>query len=100
MRKLGFNIRMSFSVVFILTLLLVSPSVKGTSCKRGCLNGGVMFLPNNIFGYCRCVCKAPFLGPRCQIVNRKRSQTSQTLEMLFSGRPVDFEEDAIEDKEN
>ena len=39
---------------------------------NGCLNGGQLLLPNNIFGTCRCRCANGFKGPNCQFI-RKRS---------------------------
>lgn len=39
------------------------------SCGR-CLNGGQAYLPNSIFGVCKCRCASPFKGPACQFHKR------------------------------
>ncbi|KAL3859304.1 hypothetical protein ACJMK2_009529, partial [Sinanodonta woodiana] len=38
------------------------------TCRRDvlCLNGGQFFLPDSVFGYCRCSCPKEFTGPICQ----------------------------------
>ena len=50
---------------------------ESSACASGCMNGGQMLLPNNIFGFCRCRCREPFLGPRCQFTKRGRSGVNE-----------------------
>ena len=65
-------------LLFLLCSLCLVPDLShaSVSCQRGCLNGGLMHMPNNIFGFCRCVCAGGYTGPRCQFTTRKRSSPS------------------------
>ena len=60
---------------FLLFSLCLIPDLSqaSASCRGGCLNGGNMLMPNNIFGFCRCQCSRGYTGPRCQFASRKRS---------------------------
>ena len=49
-------------------------------CGR-CLNGGQSYLPNNIFGACKCRCKSPYRGPACQFSKRSGPEKFITEEL-------------------
>jgi hypothetical protein len=36
-------------------------------CNGKCFNGGTILMPTSIFGYCHCLCRKGFAGPRCEI---------------------------------
>ena len=48
------------------------------SCVGSCRNGGKLYLPNNLFGYCMCRCRGGYTGPRCEYTQRKRSFLSSS----------------------
>lgn len=62
-------------IAYIFLLCSASNMAESNSCNGGCMNGGRMLLPNSIFGRCRCRCPAPFMGPKCQFMTKKRSQS-------------------------
>ncbi len=62
-------------VTVLLCSLFAFQAVSSTKCAN-CRNGGTQMLPNNIFGVCRCKCKANFQGPSCQFLVKKRSSDS------------------------
>lgn len=53
--------------------LLWSSTSGGDGLCDGCLNGGRLLMPNNIFGYCRCKCLGDFRGPKCQFLYKRSS---------------------------
>ena len=67
-----------FYVFFFIVFGLFTPSVEGVLCNR-CLHNGIVLMPTNIFGSCRCLCRRGFGGPICQFqqryIRRKSGQT-------------------------
>uniref|UniRef100_A0A8W8KE99 EGF-like domain-containing protein n=1 Tax=Magallana gigas TaxID=29159 RepID=A0A8W8KE99_MAGGI len=41
-------------------------------CNGKCFNGGTILMPTSIFGYCHCLCRNGFAGPRCEIPPKNR----------------------------
>lgn len=61
-----------YSVVIVnLILLSFLYTVVDGSCGGGCMNGGRLLMPNNIFGFCRCKCANGFKGPKCQFFSKR-----------------------------
>lgn len=88
MRGFSKVLALSLPVILLLLCAAVRPGM-GSSCRGGCMNGGKLLLPNNIFGLCRCKCPPPFMGPNCQFVIRKRSDPdlSQTIYLFYKILP-------------
>lgn len=59
--------------------LLWSSTSAGDGLCDGCLNGGKLLMPNNIFGYCRCKCFGDFRGPKCQFLYKRSSSPARYL---------------------
>ena len=76
-RSKSVNLTKLTCIQLVMTVL-ISPEVlayPGTylcDANFKCLNGGIFQLPDNPFGFCRCVCKKRFAGPRCQFGSRTR----------------------------
>lgn len=63
---------LSAIVPCLMVYLLWSPArTNGDSLCDGCLNGGRLLMPNNIFGSCRCKCYGDFKGPKCQFLYKR-----------------------------
>jgi hypothetical protein len=61
-----------FILLICLCAIGTETEATGGFCD-GCLNGGRLLMPNNIFGYCRCRCAGDFKGPRCQFLKKRSS---------------------------
>ena len=79
-----------------LTLMLsltipVSAMPRGLLCdsRTRCLHNGVLRLPDTPFGFCRCICRGNYVGPRCQF--NRRIRRVNRLKRLVKLRN-DFEE--------
>lgn len=83
-------------VVALITSLIFCflwSAARGDSLCEGCLNGGKLLMPNNIFGYCRCKCFGDYKGPKCQFLHKRSSPTkylsAAIKEAIASGRKED-----------
>lgn len=84
-----FVVAMVTSMIFC----LLWNSARGDSLCEGCLNGGKLLMPNNIFGYCRCKCFGDYKGPKCQFLYKRSSPTkylsAAIQEAIASGNKAD-----------
>ena len=72
-----------YLAMFYVFLLCVYSDKSTASGCPSCYNGGEIQLPNNIFGFCRCKCSGPFMGPKCQFRISKRDRTAAPLPAGF-----------------
>ena len=88
----GVSLTTVFVPLFIWCITLIPSETDAVGCTR-CLNGGQAYLPNSIFGTCKCRCKAPFRGPACQFSKR----SGPPLGGKFYDDPESEEEDITHD---
>ena len=76
----------------VLLCSVLQPGLVEAGCL-GCMNGGEMMLPNNIFGVCRCKCQAGWSGPLCQFAGKRGAPSSRPddVERLFSSKIAFYE---------